>query len=126
MLAARTEDPGFRSFATLEEATAALEVGDVEGLYVLATDYPASGAAELLYRRRPPEVKLQGRFETFLSANLVGTLSPEIAARALEGPERIAVRSADGAMSRSPGGGDLILRSRWDFISFALMRPQGI
>jgi ABC-2 type transport system permease protein len=127
LLAARTEDPGFRPFATLEEATAALEAGEIDGFYVVAPDYAASGTIELLYWDRSPGAGLQDRFKTFLRANLVGTLSPEVAARALEGPQQIAVRSADGSHeSDSPGLVDLLLPFALGmFISFALMSASG-
>lgn len=127
VLAARTEDPGFRSFSGVEEAMAALESGEIEGAYVLEEDYQSSGAIRLLYWDRPPGVKLQDRFETFLRANLVTTLPPEIAARALKGPEKIAVLSADGRHEAdSPGVVDLILPFALGmFISFALMSATG-
>jgi len=123
VLATRADDPGFRAFATEEEATAVLEAGEIKGFYVLAPDYDRSGQVELVYGERQPSAGVQDRFDEFLRANLVGSLAPEIAGRALAGPEDIVVRAVEGGREeRSAGVIDLILPFALGlFISFALM-----
>ncbi len=127
VLAGGAENPGFVPFATLEEATTALEAGQVGAVYILATDYGLSGAIELLYRDRPPRSNLQDRFEAFLRAGLVSGLAPEVARRALDGPQHTMVLSADGRhKSETPGPSDLILPFALGlFVSFALMAASG-
>lgn len=123
VLASRLEDPGFRAFATTDAASAALEAEEIRGCYVLSPDYVDSGKVELLYWDRQPSAALQARFDDFLKANLVEKLAPEVADRALAGPEDIVVRAADGSrQAESVGVLALILPFALGlFVSFALM-----
>ena len=123
VLSARVEDPAFRAFTSSEEAKAALEAQEIRGCYVVASDYAASGEVELLYWDRQPSAGLQEGFDEFLRGNVVGGLAPEVAARALAGPEDLVVRAADGSReSDSSGLLSLILPFAMGlFISFALM-----
>ena len=123
VLAAANDDPGFRSFPTVEAARAGLEAGTIRGFYVISADYAVSGKAQLFYWERQPGPRLQDRFDSFLRANLVGGLEPDVADRALSGPSNLVVRSADGSRETdSPGMAGLILPFALGlFISFALM-----
>jgi ABC-2 type transport system permease protein len=127
VLAARAGDPGFRSFSTVDAAAAALEAQEIDGFYVLAPDYAASGKIELLYWDRPPGATLQDKFESFLRTNLVEPFPSDVAARTLEGPATPVVRTADGSRETdSPGMVSLILPFALGlFISFALMNASG-
>ena len=104
VLSARVEDPGFRAVASVEEATAALEAEEIRGCYVVASDHAASGKVEMLYWDRQPSAGLQERFDEFLRGNVVGGLAPEVAARALAGPEDLVVRTADGSRESDSSG----------------------
>lgn len=127
VLAAGRADPGFRAFSTIDEATVELEREVIRGFYVISTDYPASGKIELIYWDRQPGARLQERFDDFLRANLAGTFAPEVAERALSGPEDVIVRTADGSRETdSPGMMSLILPFALGlFISFALISAAG-
>lgn len=123
VLAMAHDDPGFRSFATSEKATAALQAEEIRGFYVLSPDYVTSGDIELLYWDRQPSAGLQDRFNEFLRDNLVGSLAPEVAERALSGPSEMVVRAADGSREADSTGllGLILPFALGLFISFALM-----
>ncbi|MBN1320846.1 MAG: ABC transporter permease, partial [Thermoleophilia bacterium] len=123
VLSAKIDDPGFRALTTAEEATTALEAEQIRGFYVLSPDYADTGEAELLYWDRQPSAGLQDRFETFLKTNLVGSLPPDVAARALAGPDDLVVRTADGSRETDSAGllGLVLPFALGLFISFALM-----
>ncbi|MBN1628250.1 MAG: ABC transporter permease [Thermoleophilia bacterium] len=123
VLSAKRDDPGFRAFATFEEATAALETEETRGVYVVPPAYADSGKVELLYWDRQPSAGLQERFDEFLRVNVVGGLAPEVAARALAGPEDLVVRTADGSRESDSSGllGLVLPFALGLFISFALM-----
>ncbi len=127
VLASRVEDPGFRAFSTIEEASAALKSEEVRGVYVIAADYPTSGKTELLYWDRQPAARVLDDFDTFLKANLVESLEPDVSARVLDGPGDVTVRTADGSQETdSPGILSLIFPFALGlFISFALMSASG-
>lgn len=123
VLAAARDDPGFRSFLTIDAARAGLETGEIRGFYVISPDYPTSGKVQLFYWERPPALQLQERFDSFLKANLVAGLAPDLADRAVSGPSDFVVRSADGSRQMdSRGMVKIILPFALGlFISFALM-----
>ncbi len=123
VLAAARENPGFRSFSTSEAARAALAAGQIGGFYVISSDYRASGKAQLFYWDRQPAIRLQDRFDSFLKANLVSGLAPDVANRVLSGPSDFMVRSADGSQEMQGSGiVSIILPFGFGlFISFALM-----
>lgn len=127
VLSAKRGEAGFRAFATIGEASAVLESGQIRGFYVLAPDYVDSGKIELLYWDRQPSAGLQARFDDFLRSNLVGSLAPEVAERALAGPEDVVVRTpGGGGQAGSTGILGLILPFALGlFISFALMSAAG-
>jgi ABC-2 type transport system permease protein len=123
VLAAGRDDPGFRQFPSVEAATTGLESGDMRGIYVISPEYPASGKIQLLYWDRQPSVQLQERFDSFLRANLVSGLAPDVADRALEGPRDLVVRSADGSRETQGRGlaGIVLPFVIGLFLSFALL-----
>ena len=127
VLAAGKDNPGFRSFPTVEAADASLKAGDIRGYYLLSPDYPSSGKAQLFYWQRQPDTGLQTRFDSFLKANLVAGLEPAVAARVLAGPTDLVVRSADGKREMNGEGfASLILPFVLGlFFSFALMNASG-
>ena len=122
-LFAKVDDPGFRAFANTEEATAALEAEQVRGFYVISPGCAGTGEVELVYWDRQPGAGLQERFDAFLKANIVGSLAPDVAARALAGPEDLVVRTADGSRESDSAGllGLVLPFALGLFISFALM-----
>ncbi len=127
LLAAARDDPGFRSFLTIDAARASLETGEIRGFYVISPDYPTSGKTQLFYWERPPAVQLQERFDSFLKANLVAELPPDLAARTLSGPSDFVVRSADASRQMDSRGMVTIILpfALGLFISFALMSASG-
>jgi ABC-2 type transport system permease protein len=127
VLATGRENPGFLAFSTVEAARADLEAGGIRGFYVISSDYPASGKAQLFYWDRPPSVQLQDRFDSFLKANLVRGLEPDIADRAVSGPSDFVVRTADGTREMDSRGiaGIILPFALGLFISFALMSAAG-
>jgi ABC-2 type transport system permease protein len=127
VLAAERENPGFRSFPTVEAARADLEAEKIHGFYVISSDYSASGKAQLFYWERPPALRLQERFDSFLKANLVAALPPDVADRALSGPSDFVVRSADGSREMDSRGiaGIILPFALGLFISFGLMSASG-
>jgi ABC-2 type transport system permease protein len=127
VLAAARENPGFRSFSSVEAARADLEAGQIRGFYVISSGYAVSGKAQLFYWERQPAAQLQDRFDSFLRANLVGGLAPDVANRALDGPSNFVVRSADGSREMQ-GRGIVSIMFPFAlglFISFALMSAAG-
>lgn len=127
ILSSGAENPGFRAFATEDEARAAIEAGEITAFYLVTTGYRATGKVELLYWDREPDAGLQNKFSSFLKANLVSGLEPAVAARVLDGPGDIVVRSLDG--SREMGGQGLV-RLILPFVlglffSFGLMNASG-
>ncbi|NLO26606.1 MAG: ABC transporter permease [Actinobacteria bacterium] len=127
VLSATVDDPGFQSFAGTEEAIAALQDKLIQGFYVVAPGYAETGEIELFYWDRQPGAGLQERFDAFLRDNLVGSLPPDVATRALAGPQDLVVGTADGSReSGSAGLLSLVLPFALGlFISFALMCSAG-
>ena len=74
-----------------------------------------------------PPTRLQDRFDSFLKANLVGGLAPDVADRVLSGPSDFVVRSADGSREMQGRGivGIILPFALGLFISFALMSAAG-
>jgi ABC-2 type transport system permease protein len=127
VLAAGKDNPGFRSFPTVEDANASLKAGGIRGYYLLSPDYPSSGKAQLFFWQRQPGTELQTRFDSFLKANLVAGLDPAVAARVLAGPTDFVVRSADGSREMNGEGfASLVLPFVLGlFFSFGLMNASG-
>lgn len=76
----------FEPFASPMEAQAALEAGQIAGYYVLPADYPQTREAELVHNGQMSQEAAQA-FLQALRANLLAGQPPEVATRALEGPE---------------------------------------
>jgi ABC-2 type transport system permease protein len=127
VLAAAADNPGFRAFASDAEARAALEAKQIRGYYVIPQGYKGSGAAQLLYWDRQPSAGLQNKFSTYLKHNLVAGLPPDVATRALDGPDNLEVRSLDGKrVTQGEGLAALILPFVLGlFFSYGLMNASG-
>lgn len=104
VLAAAQNNPGFRQFPSETEAEAALKDADIRAFYVVDTDYRTSGRVKLYYWEQQPDSLLQDQFDTFLKTNLVAGLDPGVAARLLDGPAEVTVRSLDGSRETSGQG----------------------
>ncbi len=126
VLATEAANPGFRVFGSLEQAQAALEAHTIRAYYLVPEGYKDSGQVQLFYWDRQPSASLQASFDSFLRDNLVATLAPDIATRALDGPTDLEVRSADGARAmRGQGLAGLILPFALGlFFSFGLMNAS--
>jgi ABC-2 type transport system permease protein len=126
VLSGAVEDPGFRAFASLDEAGAALEARQIRGYFAVPADYRDSGRVELLYWDRQPNAGLQAAFDSFLRSNLVAGLAPDVATRLLDGPDDMEVRSIDGTrVMRGLGVASLVLPFALGlFFSFALMNAS--
>ncbi len=123
VLATQRDDPGFQPYLTVESAEAALEAGSLEGYYVIPPEYRTGAQVYLFYWDRQPAADLQSRFDSFLRANLVAGLDPAVAARVVEGPRDVIIRSLDGDReSDARGLVSIILPFGLGlFLSFALM-----
>jgi ABC-2 type transport system permease protein len=123
VLASQKENPGFRTFSTVEAARAELVAGNIEALYILPEDYMSSGRVQLVYSESEPAKKVEQRFDSYLKANLVTALDPALAVRALDGPDGVVVRSVDGTRQSDSRGliGIALPFAFGFFISFALM-----
>jgi ABC-2 type transport system permease protein len=126
VISAAGENPGFRSFTSTEMARAALASGQIKAFYVIPLDYRDSGQVELFYWDRQPGAGLQSQFDSLLRSNLVTGLNPDIAARVLDGPSDLVVRSADGSqVMRGEGMASLIIPFVLGlFFSFGLMNAS--
>jgi ABC-2 type transport system permease protein len=91
-----------RAFESLDEAQRALEVGEVQAVYLMPGDYLQSRRVELYYWDDPPGDAIQGQFRRFIRASVAAELPDEIRERATEGAELV-VRSADGRRQMGQG-----------------------
>lgn len=92
-------------FDTVDAARSALNVGEIDGFYVIPVDYLSGGQVQLFFGEDAPSGSAQGDFRQWLRASLVQDLSPAMQARLVDGVD-LAVRSADG--SRSLGANPII------------------
>jgi ABC-2 type transport system permease protein len=93
----------FLPFASESDARTALENGNIQGYYVLDSDYLQSSRAELYYLKQPAD-NIQGQFNTFLQTNLLASQPPEITNRIAKGDE-VLIQSPDG--TRQVSGQDI-------------------
>jgi ABC-2 type transport system permease protein len=82
-------------YASEESARNDLDAGKIQAYYVLPQDYFQTGQIALYYLDSPPGEQVTSSLNTFLKANLVDKLSPEIGRRTVDGFELV-VRSMDG------------------------------
>ncbi len=127
VLATAAANPGFRPFMSSGDARAALEARQIRGYYLVPQDYEDSGAVQLFYWDRQPSAGLQASFDSYLEHNLVAGLEPGVAARVLDGPTELEVRSLDGSRAtQGHGAAALILPFALGlFFSYGLMNASG-
>ncbi len=92
-----------RSFPDDTSARSALTAGEIQGYYVLPSDYPTSSEVKLMYWDKVPADTIQRDFNYFMRVNLVAQLPQAVQKRALNGAEIVA-RSADGKQEISGSG----------------------
>ena len=119
-------DIELRSFRDQAAARAALEAGDIQGYYVIPSDYLETKKVSLYYWNERPNSTARNQFDAFLRANLVAGLPAEVRQRVLDGSE-LTLRSADGQRQiRSDEGINLLLPGvAGMFFLFAVMTSAG-
>lgn len=83
------------SFETEAEARAALEAGQIQGYYVIPSDYQTTGRLTAVYNDKIARPARE-QFYDFLTVNLLRHFDPTVANRLLEGSE-VVVLSPDGS-----------------------------
>jgi len=112
---ARRGQVEIRPYPDRASAQAALEEGDIQGFYVLASDYAASRRVELVYWDQAPGDAVQEQFVDLIQTSALAQVSPEVRDRALQGASLI-IRSADGRREVS----------QEDWFSFVLPMVAGL
>jgi len=84
-------------FANEDLAHQALDDGQVQGYYVLASDYLTTAQVRLV-TYDPPEETVQNRFSEFLRLNLLKNQPAQVVTRVTEGTH-FSIQSADGSRS---------------------------
>jgi len=116
-----------QAFATDADARAALEEGRIQSYYRLASDFSATGQAELIYRERPPW-DARRYFLDALRLNLLAEKSPELTERAIEGPT-ITFRSAEDDRvypNGDPSAGSVVTIVAAVVFVFAILSASGM
>lgn len=83
------------AFGTEADARAALEAGQIQGYYLIPSDYPTAGHVTAVFNKKISRPARQ-QFYDFLAINLLRRFDPAVANRLLEG-SKIIVLSPDGS-----------------------------
>jgi len=81
-----SEELRFISFDTVEEASSALKVQQIDAYYVLPADFRSSGQAELVFVEAP-SASASRSFSDAVRMNLLSGQSPEVIERLMNGPD---------------------------------------
>lgn len=93
-----------RRYASEPEALSALQAGELQGVYVLAPDFAATGTSRLVSLDTTSEMA-QDQFRDVVRASLVADLPEETATRVLQGA-KVTVRSLEG--TRQTGSSEIV------------------
>lgn len=90
-----------RRYPDAAAATAALEAGELQVVYIISPDYLSSGAIERVIFDKAPSERAQRSFHDFMRANLALQQLPQATAQRLYTGARLSLRTVEGQREAS-------------------------